>query len=1521
MSKIYDVEKMYGQDFSIVTTNAPSNIIKQTTKLLSNTLLISSPKNEKEDSDNNMPAMFVTDYDGQSLQLTYPFCMINGLNCHENGYLYINIDNSTIKTEYSEGKGKLTVDTNNLSNAGFNKKGVVKLSNTLTGINRNLTQNYGIEQSISDKYDDSTFISINNEGTLYLNNDFLTLVNSIVDLKIKQKLDSIKVMLNNNLKMWINITNVSGNSTTETINVNESTYSIESDKPTTLTFDLYFLSFNDEPEKINIEDKTDKIYRIEFEDDLHLTTVTQFQDNEELYQHCLKNITLTFLPNFFIENNESYKQNIELSINVGNDQSQKLTFQQEKIDNTIDISLSDNELSVNEIVNKVDTDTYKITETINFGSFKNVTLNGKDVINYKIHTFIANNVNNNNYELFDIDNYQIKDNDNDNKIVFESMSNNTETRLYAFISSIIDKDKLSENEDDKYYINVDNNHSIIINSNNDKENIDNYIDVEYVNQEKEYSLNLGTNIIISTDNNLNLGTFTRVIPIKLNINRKTLYGYIYITSTDISANINNKPACIYYKTNYNDIDYKGVNNEYNGQNINTTKLIGIWENINTNSLDSNNNILLNIKYTDFKTYNAIDNADDSKITDINSIYFEHNNYIYTTNNYTSNNSSNNILSIGLLNPESIIQMLYNGLSLKIKYDNNKDLSLIKSQTFYMYINMLNSVLNKIKFNDNEINTTSSTNDKNSPKYYSMNRYIISNDNNNIDNIKISLPDYIKYLLKNDINTSFIITFVFYKFINGEPKIVNYELEFKFSGETINVYSNDSTNQNNFIIDSSHKDDKDNPYFELKSYNNSLLPKLLMISCNIKGKESKFSYVKDTYRCNGGNLIDNSGNNYISQKLLHSEDSSVLYDIVFVPNSTESSIKDVIGGISNIQISNLDLSGKNIIFNNGKTITDTDFNSNFALLINDNNKQYHEAKLGSLYKTNFEFNYLINPDNILNDYNLYSSTPIDGSKKIIDTGYKIRFSEVILNQKESTNNIDNIFIDLENSIKYIICWNTSISFEYLYDNILSQIYNIKINNNINNLNHQNVTLCTITNGNISKATELSNDFDYKLCINKLQLPYSDNNVNITNLLFNETFRFKDITWYGGYFGPTKQELNKNDYTYNIIINLNNNESQQFTWHNINLADIDIQLELIQIYIENVIDNATGTPKNLIDDPNYSYESEILSLSEITLDYLTELSKIYDNNININQQFIFQVHVKYDNIKTVEIDKYIYINWGTTIINPLSSGDIYFYNNSDENNPHTHINSFIFNNTTYNNEIKLHYDNTKISSVTIKLQDNSNNTIVTSNKPIVITEGTNEYTFTLSSNYTNNTQYNIICEAKGKTEGERYHDQTIICTVGIMFNQSLIDSNLFNWNTTDTTINYNYTSDPNDLNNQLPTLTNTTGKSVAYTIQYQGDTTNNNYPIIDNDGNDRLNCIDGQKNIKIDISNVASSEDNQTFTYKIIATIQGYDNYVTTSRETFITLVIPGTNTSGDSNEGNSNEGGESGTSGNNGNDGE
>ena len=146
---------------------------------------------------------------------------------------------------------------------------------------------------------------------------------------------------------------------------------------------------------------------------------------------------------------------------------------------------------------------------------------------------------------------------------------------------------------------------------------------------------------------------------------------------------------------------------------------------------------------------------------------------------------------------------------------------------------------------------------------------------------------------------------------------------------------------------------------------------------------------------------------------------------------------------------------------------------------------------------------------------------------------------------------------------------------------------------------------------------------------------------------------------------------------------------------------------------------------------------------------------------------------------------------------------------------------------------------------------------------------------------------------------------------MFNQSLIDSNLFNWNTTDTTINY--TSDSNDLNNQLPTLTNTTGKSVEYTIQYQGDTTNNNYPIIDNDGNDRLNCIDGKKNIKIDISKVTKSEDNQTFTYKIIATIQGYDNYVTTSRETFITLVIPGTNTSGGQTEG--------GTSGNNGNNGE
>ena len=152
-SKIYDVEKMYGQDFSIVTTNAPSNIIKQAKKLLPNILLISSPENSEGNADNNLPAMFITDYNAQPLQLTYALHMANGLNYSEQyGYAFINIDHSTITTENIDGSGQLKVDTNNLKNASFYNKGVVKLSAEATDINRDLTKNFKLQESISNKF-------------------------------------------------------------------------------------------------------------------------------------------------------------------------------------------------------------------------------------------------------------------------------------------------------------------------------------------------------------------------------------------------------------------------------------------------------------------------------------------------------------------------------------------------------------------------------------------------------------------------------------------------------------------------------------------------------------------------------------------------------------------------------------------------------------------------------------------------------------------------------------------------------------------------------------------------------------------------------------------------------------------------------------------------------------------------------------------------------------------------------------------------------------------------------------------------------------------------------------------------------------------------------------------------------------------------------------------------------------------------------------------------------------------------
>ena len=465
MSKICDVKKMYGQDFNIVTTNAPSNIIKDpTTELLSNTLLVSSPQDD-EGNDNNMPSLFVTDYQAKPLQLTYPFYIGNGLNCADSGYLFIDIDNETIQTK--KDSNKLIVNTSYLTSASFNKKGVVKV-NTNASIDRKLKEKYNDKSINVDSFKDKTFINIDNDGILYVDDNLLTLINNIIDIRVKQKINYIKVLMNVNLKMWIEIIEIDGipvsSSKDYIYNVGTSNkVEIDNNKMTKLLFNLHYFSFNNESETIEIKDESGKIFEIQFSGD-NKTSVINVPENDELYEHILSNIIFIFNPNYFIVNNSSYDQEYRIVFNVNDDNQSVLTFTQNKfkfIDNqgnrNFDIIISGDEHSPESIlVNKVlmndnDTDQIITNTVVNKDIFNDILFNGNDnLIKYSFESFVYNIYDNRHYPLYQYDINFATDGD-------QTLSlNKSNSELYSFITGILEKQNGNYTiQNSEYKVNID----------------------------------------------------------------------------------------------------------------------------------------------------------------------------------------------------------------------------------------------------------------------------------------------------------------------------------------------------------------------------------------------------------------------------------------------------------------------------------------------------------------------------------------------------------------------------------------------------------------------------------------------------------------------------------------------------------------------------------------------------------------------------------------------------------------------------------------------------------------------------------------------------------------------------------------------------------------------------------------------------------------------------------------------------------------------------------------------------------
>jgi len=485
-SKIFDVENMYGQDFNIVTTNAPTNIIKnQNTKLLSNTLLISSPSDNNE-YDNNMPSMFVTDYTGQPLQLTYAFKTGNGLSCSDDSsYLYINIDNKTIKTD---GNGALNVDTNNLIKASPNDLGVVMINGDMS-INRNLEKKYSDNNTNVKDFNNKTFINIDSRGTLYLDNNFFDLIDSIVNMRVKKKINNLKVLMNVNLKMWIVITQIDDNPNTVAKKYNVGsldTVKLDNNKMTKVKFELHYFSFSSGSENVKIEDESNKLYSYPNNPEGYNTSVFNVPDNDELYEHVIDNpnFIFEFLPNYFIVNNTSYDQSLNVIFKINGDNKLGIPFVQDKFQfitnemfknfyiETYGQNPDSNSkyIYIDELERKDNVDNqnigfinYVIT---NKNIFEDIIYNSNDnVIQYTLKTYVNNNFNDNHY-LLDTKPITFV-NVNDNGILNESIYpqiNETPTKLYEFIfgQDIYEKDSIitkyvdeNNNNTVKYKINDD----------------------------------------------------------------------------------------------------------------------------------------------------------------------------------------------------------------------------------------------------------------------------------------------------------------------------------------------------------------------------------------------------------------------------------------------------------------------------------------------------------------------------------------------------------------------------------------------------------------------------------------------------------------------------------------------------------------------------------------------------------------------------------------------------------------------------------------------------------------------------------------------------------------------------------------------------------------------------------------------------------------------------------------------------------------------------------------------------------
>ena len=839
MSKIFDVEKMYGQDFSIVATNAPSNVIKNSEiNLLPSILLVSSPEEENKEIDNNYPSLFITDYNSNPLQLTYPLYFKDGLSLSEKyGYAYVNIDRNTIETIGENGDGPLYVNTDNLAKASINNYGVVKIAEEM-GLERD---NYKIGNF---EIPNDSFINVNDDGIIYLSNNFFDWIGDIISAQVKEKVDNIKIILNNNLRIWLEITNTNINNLGGVYNLNtaNSSINISSDNITSLTFDLKYLSFYNDVETIRFNDISEhSIYKIEYNgstinnQDI-LTTVDQY--NDDLFLHSIYNITLTFLPNYYIDeynlnNNEEYNLSIEF-VNNSSHPTEKVSFKQNKLFNTSDTSLFNitfinNKLPLNNINSGIP---FTLTEQVINNIFNKITDNDQQVITYKLNTYVKDDesifylINNEEYDL-DSGKYIIE---------YDSSINNNKIDVKSFTHNIIEK-YLEDGNGDRFTINPEYN----------------VIDTE------DNSINVVCEFVISINNTNYI--LTKMNKLYLILFKSISYGFIIISPnsvkdkfTEISDDSitynsgDNYYANIYQyiiTNNYTNVmksdilvnaDSNTLLNYIAQDGYSLTQMYGIInDDIGFTEDAIIKNLQINYIFNIIDKYYYQNNSENvenyENNYELNKIGDDNNSELTTFNNNFNISTTNDNFSIetdanknmftltlnrnnSIIKYENIISTLFNGLDLDINYQNTGFINSVMN----VRLDILDIILKNMKYVDN---TDNQNIEKGFYEYKignsilsEFNNYIIAKLPRKMKSITITIPDYILYLLishpyTGEDNTQINKFGILFDYIYGTGDPKHYQIE---------IYT--LFNENKYSIIIQGVDLSNNTVFKIVQENNS-----------------------------------------------------------------------------------------------------------------------------------------------------------------------------------------------------------------------------------------------------------------------------------------------------------------------------------------------------------------------------------------------------------------------------------------------------------------------------------------------------------------------------------------------------------------------------------------------------------------------------------------------------------------------------------------------------------------------------